>query len=153
MKKLLFTLFIITTLSFSSCSSDDNSLSGTTWAPIENLDEYINRHKELLTEYYNKFGHKELGNGVFEDDYPYFRIPYNIVIKFEGINTLIIYSIKTEDESYELNYVSSSKYIISNNTIKANIVLDGEVEINAKIEKNIMYWEWGDTHTYKLYKQ
>lgn len=151
MKKLLLILFLITTFSFSSCSDDENSLSGTTWAPIENLEEKIKHHKELLAEYYNKFGHKEPGNGVFEDGYPYLRIPYNIVIKFGGINTLVIYSIKTEDESYELNYVSSGKYVVSDNIIKANIVLDGEVEINAKIEGNIMYW--GDTHTYKLYKQ
>lgn len=153
MKKLLFTLFVITTLSFSSCTSDENSLSGTTWAPIENLDEYVNRHKEQLLEYYNKFGHKEPENGVFEDGYPYFRIPYNLVVKFEEINTLVIYSIKTEDESYELKYVSSGKYIVSNNIIKANIVLDGEVEINAKVEGEIMHLEWGDTYTYKLYKQ
>ena len=55
-----------------------------------------------------------------------------------------------------MNYVSSGKYIINDNIIKANIVLDniGEIEINARIEGNLMNFEWGqDANAYKLYRQ
>lgn len=118
---------------------------------MEDLDGCIQRYKEALEEYYDNINQGKPNDGI-----PYLRIPYNIIVKFEGINTLVIYGLKTEDKSYELNYVSSGKYIINDNIIKANIVLDniGEIEINARIEGNLMNFEWGqDANAYKLYRQ
>ena len=152
MKKIVFLpLFIVLSFLFSSCSNDENSLSGTVWAPMEDLDGCIQRYKEALEAYYDNINQGKPNDGI-----PYLRIPYNIIVKFEGINTLVIYGLKTEDKSYELNYVSSGKYIINDNIIKANIVLDniGEIEINARIEGNLMNFEWGqDANAYKLYRQ